>query len=401
MVYLNSIENLKLSIEIIFFISIFLIFHSYVIFPALLYLISRKKKENEICYEKNSELPNVSILVSAFNEEKVIKNKILSILDSDYPKEKARIFVGSDNSTDNTNIIVQEIADNNSNVELVTFEKRLGKGNVINKLYDISNGDVVIFTDADVFFNKNTIYELVKHFKNDDIGLVDANMLNKGLKKAGISIQESAYISREVKIKYREGLIWGTMMGPFGGCYAIRRSLYNYVPSHYLVDDFFINMKILQQKKRSVNNLKALVYEDISNNIKEEFRRKVRIATGNFQNFFHFLKMLFSRTKGLSYCYISHKVIRWFVPFLIIISLVTNILLWNTHIIYKICLYGQIGLILIPFIDLLLRIIKIHIIILRFVTHFFVMNLALLIGFFKYIKGVKSNVWEPTKRDQE
>jgi hypothetical protein len=95
--------------------------------------------------------------------------------------------------------------------------------------------------------------------------------------------RKKAYISREVLIKQHESILWGTMMGPFGGCFAIRSELYEPVPKNFLVDDFYINMKVLEKGYQCINNLNALVFEDISNNLSDEFKRKVRISTGNFQ----------------------------------------------------------------------------------------------------------------------
>jgi len=254
-------------------------------------------------------------------------------------------------------------------------------------------------TDANVILKPNTLYELVKYFKVTEIGLVDANMVNKGLSSDGISFQEKAYISREVKIKNMEGKLWGSMMGPFGGCFAMRKSLYEKVPENYLVDDFYLSMKVLENNYKAINNVNAVVYEDVSNDLKEEFRRKIRIATGNFQNLASFVRLLFKK-RGIGYCFFSHKVLRWLGPFFIIFTLMTSFYLGTESSFYSYVFYIQLVTFLFPFIDYLLRKIGLHIIILRFITHFYSMNLALLIGFYKYTKGVRSNVWQPTKRNQ-
>ena len=165
-------------------------------------------------------------------------------------------------------------------------------------------------TDANVLFDKQTIFELVKHFKNSTIGLVDSKMQNIGIKKDGISFQEKTYISSEVSVKQRESLLWGAMMGPFGGCFAFRKNLWGEIPSHFLVDDFYLNMLILEKGFKSINEPKALVFEDVSNNLKDEFNRKIRISTGNFQNLFHFKHLLFDFS-WVAFVFFSHKVLRW------------------------------------------------------------------------------------------
>ena len=386
--------------KILFWISLILILHSYVIFPVLLILLAFIKRKQPIIYSKPENLPSVSILMAAYNEEEIIEEKIQSILSSDYPLSKLNIFIGSDNSTDNTNEIIKRYAQNHSQIKFFPFYSRQGKPNIINQLSDKSDDEIFILTDANVIFDQYTVIELVKPFTNTEIGLVDSRMINKGLQKDGISVQEKTYISREVNIKNLEGLLWGSMMGPFGGCFAIRKSLFEKVPATYLVDDFYINMKVLEKGKKAINNIHAKVYEDVSNNLSDEFRRKIRIATGNFQNLLTFSKLLNPRYKALAFSFLSHKVIRWFGPLLFAFIIIANIILMHQNLFYKAFFYLIIMIIIIPIIDFLLRKLKIHIIILRFVTHFVTMNVALFIGMIKFLKGVKSNVWQPTKRNQ-
>jgi cellulose synthase/poly-beta-1,6-N-acetylglucosamine synthase-like glycosyltransferase len=202
-----------------------------------------------------------------------------------------------------------------------------------------------------------------------------------------------------VELKNEEGRIWGAMMGPFGGGYAIRRELFFKIPPNFLVDDFYINMKILEKGFKAINNPQAFVYEDVSNNLYIEFKRKIRIATGNFQNLKFFAFLLFPLTKGLAFCFLSHKVLRWIAPIFLITALISNILLASISF-YKILLVLYLFTFIIPIIDGLLRKLQIDITLVRFFTHFYSMNIALLLGFFKYLKGVKSNVWQPTKRHQ-
>ena len=402
-----------LVFQILFWLSILIILHSYVVYPIILLIFSNKKTPEEF-FTREDELMSVSILISIFNEEKVIAEKIDSILKSNYPLDKIQILIGSDNSIDKSNEIVSKYAKDNQCIQFFPFFERQGKPSVINQIYEHANSEIIILTDANVFFEKNTIFEVVKYFKDPKIGLVDTHMINKGIVKDGISVQESAYISREVKIKNAESNLWGTMMGPFGGCYAIRNDLYEPVPSNYLVDDFYINMEILQKGYKAVNNLNAYVFEDVSNNLYDEFRRKIRIATGNFQNLKQFRIFLIGifgfnplrKTKtrhistfGLSFSFISHKVLRWIIPFFIILILICNIFLLDS-LIYQLSFVGLLFSFTIPLWDTLLKKAKINISILRFVTHFYSMNVALIIGFFRYIKGVKSGVWQPTKRNQ-
>ncbi len=386
-------------IKILFWLSIIAIIHSYIAYPVILtslYFFKKNKLQSKF---DSNKTPFVSILMSVYNEQDVLNNKIESVFNTNYPPEKIEVLVGSDASTDQTDKILNKLTSKYKNLQFFSFNKRQGKPNIINQLVDKARGEVLILTDANVIFDNTTIQNLIKPFSDKQVGLVDARMINREFKKEGISMPEKAYISREVNIKNKESILWGTMMGPFGGCFAVKSNLYSKVPDNYLVDDFYINMKVLEKGKKAINNLDAIVYEDVSSNLKDEFRRKVRIATGNFQNLKQFKHLLCPPTKALSFSFLSHKVLRWYGPFFLLTAFLSNLFLLG-NIFYLYLFYLQCIIIILPFIDFLLRKINLHIIILRFITHFYSMNFALFIGFFKYLKGVKTNVWKPTKRNQ-
>lgn len=385
---------------ILFWLSVFLVVFSYALYPLMLKLLAVGKKPNQLLYDE-ADLPFISVIIAAFNEQSVIKEKLISVVQSNYPGNRLEILVGSDASTDQTIPIVKELSASHTHIRCFDFTDRRGKPSVVNDLVSTSKGEILVLTDANVFFSENTLFQLVKHFRNPEIGLVDTHMVNMGLKKEGISYQEKAYISREVKVKHLESLVWGTMMGPFGGCYAIRRNDYSNVPPHSLVDDFYINMKVLEKGKKAVNELEAIVYEDVSNSLRDEFRRKIRIATGNFQNLRRFGHLLWPPWSGTGFAFLSHKVLRWFGPVFLILALLSNIPLAFQSDFYKLTLAGQLLLMLaIPFCDWVLRKSNIHISLLRLILHFYSMNLALLFGMFRYMKGVKTGAWKPTPRNQ-
>ena len=392
-------QALHYCLEIIFFTSVFLILYTYLFYQLIIRLFSINKVQNQDIFEYGEDLPLVSIIIAAHNEEALIRDKIISVFNSNYPKNKIEVLVGSDCSTDNTNKLVGELSNKFLNLQLIEFKIRSGKISIVNQLVRKAKNDLIIMTDANVLFDKQTIFELVKHFKNSTIGLVDSKMQNIGIKKDGISFQEKTYISSEVSVKQGESLLWGAMMGPFGGCFAFRKNLWGEIPSHFLVDDFYLNMLILEKGFKSINEPKALVFEDVSNNLKDEFNRKIRISTGNFQNLFHFKHLLFDFS-WVAFVFFSHKVLRWFTPFLILIILLILPFLVEKENIYFYFLIGISICFSLVIIDIMLKSVKINSWILRFLTHFTLMNCALFIGFLKYSKGVKSSVWEPTKRNQ-
>ena len=211
----HSIE-IMYTIKVVFWTSFLAVFYTYVVYPLLLKILSLFKHPSSLHFTPGEELPKVSIIIAAFNEEKVIHEKLESILNCNYPKDSLEIIIGSDNSTDLTNSIVSNMAIVDNRIQLRVFESRKGKVSVINELVKKAKHELLLLTDANVIFDKETLFELVKHFKNTDVSLVDSNMMNTGIKSDGISLQEKSYIKAEVYLKYFEGLLWGTMMGPFG-----------------------------------------------------------------------------------------------------------------------------------------------------------------------------------------
>ncbi|MBI3503130.1 MAG: glycosyltransferase [Bacteroidetes bacterium] len=387
-------------LQIIFWVSFVALAHTYIIYPLLLKILLASRP---LAQTTTNGQPNVSILIPAYNEEKIIKQKLESIFNSDYPKEKIEVIVGSDASTDRTNEIVKSFPE----VHLVNFKGRCGKPKIINMLATLAKNEVLILSDANIIFDKNTISELAKHFVNPEIALVDSNMVNINQQGKGIAKAESTYIRGEVGIKNNEGKVFGMMMGPFGGCYAVRKIFCSPVPENFLVDDFYINMKVLEKGGKAISEMNAKVYEEVPTDWKVEFKRKIRIATGSFQNLFAFSQILF-RFNKLSFCFFSHKVLRWFGPFMMIGLYISNfILIVSKHEslrtyelqtnFYGIFFLLQNLLLLLLTFDLLLSSLKLSSPT-RLITHFFSTNLALLIGFFKFIGGVKSSVWTPTKR---
>jgi len=276
-------------IQVLFWLCIFAIFHSYVLYPIILQILAAGKHENLNIYSSSDNLPSISILVAVYNEEEVIEEKIRSVFSGIYPKEKIELLIGSDGSTDNTNTIVQKAIAQYPGLRLIPLNQRMGKGNVLNMIMKNARHDLLIYTDAKVILKSDTIFELIKHFKENTIGLVGGKLLNKVYKASGISIQENAFMKREFVMKHQEGLIWGSMVGAYGALYAIRRSLVPIIPVSFIADDFYITMKVFEGKEKVILNPEAIGYLNVPNEMKEEFRRKVRIAKGNFQNLFAFL----------------------------------------------------------------------------------------------------------------
>ena len=204
----------------------------------------------------------------------------------------------------------------------------------------------------------------------------------------------------EKNLKWNEGKVWGTMIGAFGGCYAIRKTCHIPVPQNFLMDDFYISLNALKRKKRAIMNMDAKCFEDVSDKIKEEFRRKVRISAGNFQNLFAYTSLWLNPLSKTGFTFWSHKILRWITPILLLGMFISSYMLREHNAFYSFVFLAGISLILITFAEILLSKLSVNIKPLRFVTHFLGMNLALLLGFFKFLFGVRTNIWKPTERNQ-
>jgi cellulose synthase/poly-beta-1,6-N-acetylglucosamine synthase-like glycosyltransferase len=380
---------------IILICSSLLILHTYVFYPLFMILIYRNSNHNQLLFYSDDELPSIAILIAAHNEEKVIEKKILSVFNTNYPSSKLKVFIGSDASTDRTDEIISNLTNTYSNIEFIKFKGRVGKISIINHLQSLCDEPVLILSDANVIFKENTIFELVKYFKDSNVGLVSANIIKESSNNDGISYQEKKYLNFENKIKASESYAFNFIMGAEGGCYAIRNNLFSKVPSNFIVDDFFITMQVLERKNYALLNNLAICIEDVTTDISSEYRRKVRISSGNFQNLFFFKHLLFDFS-SICFAFWSHKVLRWLTPFFIFICLFSSVFLIPYHkfFIWISCI--QLVLLLFPLFNYFF---KFNNVFLKFIAHFYLMNFALFEGFIKFIKGIKSSIWEPINRN--
>ena len=398
---------MSLLLSLIVLLSGGLVAYSYVGFPLLLRWLSQGKTLPGPVFGPNApDLPAVDILLAAHNEQEVIEQKIRSTFATTYPLAKVRLLVGSDNSSDQTNALLARLAAEFPQLRATVFAERQGKPGVMQHLSAQATAPVLVLTDANVFFEPDTLYELVKHFANPQVGLVGAGVLAPPTPpgtSTGVTAQESAYLARENYFKYQESLLWGTAMGAHGGAFAVRRAAYTPAPVGFVVDDFFISLAALRAGYQVLLNPAARATEDVGDHAAEEFRRKARISVGNFQNLHEFKALLWPPWRGAGLAFWSHKVLRWLTPHLLLLSLLANIGLMarGAGWFWQLALAGQLGLPLLGLLGGALRRAGCPPVAgLRFVGHFYYMNLALLVGWWRYVRGQRSAVWQPTARNQ-
>lgn len=351
--------------------------------------------------KSNQSTPTVYIVFAVYNEEAVIEEKIHSIFNSNYTGE-IKIIIGNDNSTDNTVEKIQQFQ--TQQIEIIHFPGRNGKIAIINALMEslkqkeIAQNSISILTDANVIFHSGLIPELVSRM-HSKIGVLSANII-EGNPEIAQNKTEQFYVKTENKIKQSESVIGGNMVGAFGGCYALYTKNYTSIPPHFICDDFYQTCFQLKESRTSEFCAAAIAYEDVPKNVQIEFRRKRRMSAGNLQNLFQFWKLYFLK-QPFGVFFFFHKLLKWLLPIFIltgfgfsIYNLITepslkHVILHCVNLglpfglIYSLCFPNGIK----------------QIRILNSIAYFFFMNLALLLGYWDFIRGKHSNIWTPTERN--
>ncbi len=389
--------NVEIIIIFAFWFLLFLPFHAYLVYPLTMAIISRHWK-NEKSTLSNA-VPSVSIIISAYNEEKVMRARILNIASLDFNFDKLEVLVGSDGSKDRTNEILRELEKKYSWLSVFIFENQKGKSSVVNDLATKSINDVLVFTDANTIFSINAINLLVKDYQYSNIGGVCGRLIlfepNNNFNRSN---REKAYWDYETLLKKFEGKL-GVLISSNGGIYSVRRNLFELIPVDKAVtDDLFSTLSVLSKGYKFSYRYDADATEEVSRELKSEFKRKIRFAATNFQTVPFFKKILFSRNILLSYSFWSHKVIRWYMPFLLLLILLINIFLLKVGTLYLIIFLIQIIFYFVSLIGLIFTICNIRVPVISLFTFFSLTNLALVIGWIRYITGKHSSYWQSTPR---
>ena len=391
-----------MTAEVIMIVALIVLIWTCILYPAfVLTLASLKRNLTEENFNRADnpqlEQPFVTVLMPVYNEEKVLREKVESLLASDYPVHLTEIIIGSDGSTDGTEGIMKILAAEESRLRFIHNGQRRGKSAMLNDLAASARGDILVITDANVIFAPGTLRKLAEGFRLPATGLCDATVNPSSHDDRGITRQENFYGYFETSLKRAEGELWGAMPGPYGGCYAIRRDLFPRLPVNTLVDDLFAGLTVLRRGFRSVNIPEALVFEDTQPDMAAQFRRRIRIAAGSFQNLFRF-GLFPSGRFAASFAFFSHKVLRWFTPLFMLLFFMTTVILSGRSDFYFWLSAIQLIFIILSALDLVLDRFGRKIIYQRYITQFLLMNAALAAGFVKAVSGIENGIWEPTKR---
>lgn len=386
---------------LLFWICVFIIFYTFLGYGIFLYLMVWVKRLciKPFVFIEPKKFPAVTLLIAAFNEEELIKEKAENCLSLDYPKDKIQIVFITDGSTDDSPNIIKQF----KNIELLHEDSRAGKMAAIKRAMPYIKGEITVFTDANTFLNIEAIKELVKHYQNPKVGAVAGEKRIKVDATADASAAgEGFYWKYESALKKWDYELY-TSIGAAGELFSIRTNLYQPIDSNTIIDDHMIAMRIAETGYIIAYEPNAYATETASADSKEELKRKIRIAAGGIQSVFRLKKAANPfYNPMLTFQYFSHKVLRWTVtPWLMIFVLVLNIFICfiNSDLfLYQLLLLAQILFYSASIAGYILESKKIKIKILFIPFYFSMMNYAVIAGTFRYFKGTQSAAWEKSKR---
>jgi biofilm PGA synthesis N-glycosyltransferase PgaC len=382
--------------ETLFWLLLGISFYAYIgygilvwIFVKLKYLFSSKKAF------KNTHLPDVTLLIAAYNEQDFIIEKIKNSFALNYPKDKLSLVFVTDGSTDKTPEMIAQYAD----IQLFHQEGRSGKMAAINRVMPFIKSPITVFSDANAMLNEEAIQEIVKHFSNPKVAVVAGE--KRIIKHTGktAEVGEGIYWKYESFLKKLDSELYSAV-GAAGELYAIRTEHFEELESDTLLDDFVLSLRICQKGYITAYEPMAFATETASLNSQEELKRKIRICAGGFQSIFRLKGLLNPLVHGwLSFQYVSHRVLRWLiVPFALIILFFLNIALLPENSIYQFAFLFQIIFYSMALMGFYYEKVGKKVKVLYVPYYFSLMNYSALAGFRRFLSNQQKVVWEKAIR---
>ncbi len=389
-------------LEVTFWVCIALVFYTYIGYGIVLYLMV-KVKELFVRRKKNlsfdeASLPEVTLLVAAYNEEDVVEEKMKNSLALDYPADKLHFMWVTDGSTDKTNTMLERYGC----VKILYQSERQGKTSALNRAMDYVETPIVVFTDANTMINRESIREIVACFEDSKVGCV------AGEKRIAMKEKDNAagggeglYWKYESALKRLDGRLYSAM-GAAGELFSIRTELFEKMDRDTLLDDFILSMRIVQRGYKIAYCAEAYAIENGSADMNEERKRKVRIAAGGLQSIWRLRELMNIFKHGIvSFQYVSHRVLRWSVtPLALFALLPLNVLLvfMSDNPVYGVLLVAQILFYALAYGGYTLSKKQIKNKYLYVPYYFTFMNINVVKGVFYLNKKKGSGTWEKAKR---
>jgi len=317
-------------LKIAFWTCAFIVFYTYLGYGMLLWLLIRLKrlfcsKAEEPALPADDQLPTVTFLVCAYNEQDVVDMKMHNILELEYPKDKLQIMWVTDGSSDNTNKLLEQYPD----VTLVFTPERKGKAAALNHGLSLIHSEITVMTDANTLVNKEAIKEIVLRMQDPSVACVagEKRVMARHAKQAAAE-GEGLYWKYESTLKRWDSELYSAM-GAAGELNAIRTALFEPIAEDALLDDFVMSMRMVDKGYRIAYTSKAYAMEYGSANLFEESKRKRRISAGGLQSCWWLRNMMNPfRHFTVAFQFVSHRVLRWSItPFALLALIPINVIL--------------------------------------------------------------------------
>jgi cellulose synthase/poly-beta-1,6-N-acetylglucosamine synthase-like glycosyltransferase len=384
----------KSLLTAIFFVTAAIVGFAYVGYPIVIWILSRVFGRDPVPPAvETADLPAVSLLIAAHNEVADIEARIRNALALHYPREKLEIAIASDGSTDGTERIVELFIDHG--VRLIAFAQNRGKAAVLNACIPLLRGEVVILSDANTQMHPDAARHLAAWFADAAIG-VDCGRLVLLDRQTGRNV-DGMYWKYETILKRCESRL-GALLGCNGAIYAIRRRLFPGIPEGTIIDDFLMPLEARRRSGcRILYDAEAVAWEETAPDIHAEFRRRARIGAGGFQSITRLWPLLSPAHGWMSFTFLNHKILRWMSPFCLVAMLILNVLLLQSTA-FQWLLAGQLGFYALAVAAAWLPPKPKSLRVLKLTTMFATMNLALLVGFIRWLSGGQRGTWRRTAR---
>jgi poly-beta-1,6-N-acetyl-D-glucosamine synthase len=387
--------------KILFWVFLFIVFYTYLGYGILIWLLNRIKsyfsKDSVTAGSAHFE-PTVALVIAAYNEEDYVEDKIKNTLSLNYPENKLVVYFVTDGSNDNTPLIVKQ----HPRFTLLHQPERNGKAAAMNRAMGFIKEPYVIFCDANTILNTDCIREIVKFYADPAVGAVAGEKkIHQPVNTRAASAGEGLYWKYESFLKKQDSDFY-TVVGAAGELFSVRTSLYQPIEEGVLIEDFVLSLRIAKQGYVVKYAPGAYAVEFSSASIKDEQKRKIRISAGGFQAMYMLRELLNIFKYGtLSFQYISHRVLRWSItPVCLLLLFPLNIILalLKVGFIYDILLVMQLFFYLSGLLGWFFANRNIKIKALYIPYYFLFMNVSVIWGFKRFLKGQQSVLWEKAVR---
>jgi cellulose synthase/poly-beta-1,6-N-acetylglucosamine synthase-like glycosyltransferase len=383
--------TLATAAQIVFWMSAGILFYVYAGYPILVFAVSRlfPKKIKRAEFE-----PQVSVIITAYNEERDIRAKLENTLAIDYPQEKLEIIVASDCSTDKTEGIVSEFAARN--VKLYRQSERLGKTSAQNMAVEKASGEIILFSDATTMYEKNVLRAMLPNFADETIGCVAGKLIYVDDSDSTVGKGAKGYWNYETFLKEAESRAC-SLIGASGCLYAVRKSAYKPMYAE-ACSDFLIATVMYRQGLRTIFEPDAYCTEETNRNADKELQMRVRVISQTFTDLWRNREMLNPFKSGFyAVELISHKVLRYAVPIFLMLIFISSAILAFQSRFFLVFLALQIAFYLMALVGWILERRGMKSGVLTMPLYFTLANLASLIGFYKFLRGERYARWEPIR----